>query len=93
MRSVILTHVNIGEGYPNKPMTRVIRARQAQTTFKRGSTVGAGSIVLHGVTIGEDAAVGAGVVVKKDVPPRTVVRSSAHEPPYTVAERFLRAGP
>jgi len=40
---------------------------------KRGSSIGAGSVILPGVTIGENAMVGAGSVVTKDVPDNSVV--------------------
>lgn len=91
MRSMILTHVNLGEGYPNKPTTRMVRTRRAPTIFKRGCSVGAGAIILHGVTVGEDAVVGAGVVVKKDVPSRTIIRSSAQLPDYVMPDRFFES--
>jgi acetyltransferase-like isoleucine patch superfamily enzyme len=41
--------------------------------IKRGSSLGAGSIVLPGVTIGEFAVIGAGAVVTRDVPPNGLV--------------------
>jgi acetyltransferase-like isoleucine patch superfamily enzyme len=41
--------------------------------IKRGSWIGANSIILPGVTIGENAVVGAGSVVTKSVPDRSVV--------------------
>ncbi len=40
--------------------------------IKKGSWIGAGTIILPGVTIGENAVVGAGSVVTKDVPARTL---------------------
>ena len=41
--------------------------------LKRGSWIGAGSIILPGVTIGRNAVVGAGAIVTKNVPEFTVV--------------------
>jgi acetyltransferase-like isoleucine patch superfamily enzyme len=43
------------------------------TLVKKGSSIGAGAVILCGVTIGEGAMVGAGSVVTKDVPPHSVV--------------------
>jgi acetyltransferase-like isoleucine patch superfamily enzyme len=43
------------------------------TIVKKGSSIGAGSIIVCGVTIGEGALVGAGSVVTKDVPSNTIV--------------------
>lgn len=48
--------------YPSKPVVA-----------KRGSWIGAGSIILPGATIGENAVVGAGSVVVKNVPAFSVV--------------------
>jgi acetyltransferase-like isoleucine patch superfamily enzyme len=42
-------------------------------TLRRGSSIGAGAVVLPGITIGECAMVGAGAVVTKDVPSFAVV--------------------
>lgn len=42
-------------------------------TFKYGSRIGGGSVIMQGVTIGKNSLVGAGSVVTKDVPPKTVV--------------------
>jgi acetyltransferase-like isoleucine patch superfamily enzyme len=53
----------INQGYyPSQPVV-----------LKRGSWIGAGTIVLPGVTIGENAVVGAGSVVTRDVAARTLV--------------------
>ena len=40
-----------------------------KTKVCKGSSIGAGSVILPGVTIGEGAVIGAGSVVTKDVPP------------------------
>jgi acetyltransferase-like isoleucine patch superfamily enzyme len=45
-------------------------------TFRTGSIIGAGSIVLPGVTIGERALIGAGALVASDVPSEAVVVGS-----------------
>lgn len=39
-----------------------------KTIIKKGSSLGAGCVILPGITIGEGAMVGAGAVVTKDVP-------------------------
>lgn len=43
------------------------------TLIKKGSSIGAGSIILPDVTIGEFAMIGAGSVVSKNVPDHTLV--------------------
>ncbi|MGD1060633.1 MAG: acyltransferase [Methanomassiliicoccales archaeon] len=43
------------------------------TLVKRGSSIGAGAVVVCGVSVGERAMIGAGAVVTKDVPPHTLV--------------------
>ncbi len=43
------------------------------TVVKRGSSIGAKSVILPGITIGENAMVGAGSVVTKDVPNNTII--------------------
>lgn len=45
----------------------------APVHIKRGTWIGARSIILPGVTIGENSVVGAGSVVTKDVPDNTLV--------------------
>ena len=41
-------------------------------TIKRGSWIGANTVILAGVTIGENSVVGAGSIVTRDIPPRVV---------------------
>lgn len=89
MRAVLLTHLNVGDGYPDKPVAQLIPKKEKPTILRRGCSVGAGAIVLCGVEIGEDAVVNAGVVVDQDVPPRTIVTSSRHKADYTMPERFF----
>lgn len=89
MRTIILTHVNVGE-YPGKPIAKLIPKRQQPTVLRRGCSVGAGAILLCGVEIGEHAVVGAGVVVDHDVPPRTVVTTSRGKPDYQIPEALVR---
>lgn len=90
MRAILLTHRNLGDGYPDKPTTQLIPKKQAPTRIERGASIGAGAIVLCGVTIGEDSVINAGVVVDEDVPPRTIVTSSRAKLPYTMPEKFFR---
>jgi acetyltransferase-like isoleucine patch superfamily enzyme len=89
MRCIILTHLNLGDDYPDKPTARLIPKKQKPTILRRGCSVGAGSIILCGVEVGEDAVVNAGVVVDQDVPARTIVTSSRHKAPYTMPEKFF----
>jgi len=44
-----------------------------QTRIKKGTSIGANSVILPGVTIGEEVLVGGGSVVTKDVPCRAIV--------------------
>ena len=44
-----------------------------RTTVRRGSSIGAGAVILPGVEIGEDALIGAGSVVTKNVPRNAIV--------------------
>lgn len=90
MRSVIITHLNVGEGYANNPKQRLFPTKRQPVILRRGAAVGARCVILAGVEIGEDAIVNAGVVVEKDVPPRTIVRSSKVRDDYTMPERFFR---
>jgi acetyltransferase-like isoleucine patch superfamily enzyme len=90
MRAIIITHLNLGDGYPNKPIAKLIPKRQKPTVIERGASVGVGSILLCGVTVGEDAVVGGGVVVSQDVPPRTILASTEQRKPYTVPEQLFR---
>lgn len=47
-----------------------------KTVLKKGSSIGAGAVILPGVTIGENALVGAGAIVTKDVPANSTVTGS-----------------
>ena len=64
MRSVILTHQDVGGSGLSSRLPRLV----ADTRISRGAYVGAGAIIFPGVTVGENAVVGAGAVVTKDVP-------------------------
>lgn len=44
-----------------------------ETILRRGSSIGAGAVILPGLTIGERAMVGAGSVVTRSVPPNAIV--------------------
>ncbi len=46
-----------------------IDSKQGKVTLKRGSAVGANTVVLPGVTIGEGSIVGAQSLVNRDIPP------------------------
>lgn len=52
----------------------------APVNLKRGSWLGAGTVVLSGVTIGENSVVGANSLVTKDVEPYTVVAGNPATP-------------
>ena len=81
MRVSILTHLDVGKS----PLAeRHLVAKRSPVHLKRGSYVGAGAMILHGVTVGEEAAVGAMSLVKRDVPSRTLVGGV----PITVIRKF-----
>jgi acetyltransferase-like isoleucine patch superfamily enzyme len=89
MRAILLTHLNMGHGYPNKPLARLFPQKKKPTILRRGCSIGAGAIVACGVEVGEDSVVNAGVVVDRDVPPRTVVNSSRQRANITIPDRFF----
>ena len=43
------------------------------TLVKKGSSIGAGSVIICGITIGENAMIGASSTVTKDVPPHSLI--------------------
>ena len=47
-----------------------------KTLVKRGSALGAGSIILAGVTVGKYAMIGAGALVTEDVPPYALMKGN-----------------
>lgn len=70
-RVLILTHTNVG--YKDHPLQRFFPKKSQKVLIKKGSVVGAGSIILPGITIGEQSFVAAGSVVTENVPPNTLV--------------------
>lgn len=70
-------------GIGAKIMLHAFEARQfkaGRVTFRRGSLIGAFSLVGPGVEVGEGAQVGAGAVVWRDVPPgATIIGNPARE--------------
>lgn len=70
-RVTILTHQNVG--YRDHPLQKYFPKFSKPVVFKKGSVVGAGSIILPGVIVGRESFVAAGSVVTKDVPARTLV--------------------
>lgn len=89
MRAVLLTHINMGHDYPNKPLARLFPRRSKPTILRKGCSIGAGAIVACGVEVGENAVVNAGVFVDRDVPPRTVINSSRQKPDFRIPDRFF----
>lgn len=55
------------------PRSRQWSENYLTTVLKRGSSIGAGAIILPGITIGAGAMVGAGAVVTRDVPENVTV--------------------
>lgn len=89
MRAILLTHLNMGHDYPNKPLARLYPMKSKPTILRRGCSIGAGAIVACGVEVGEDAVVNAGVVVDRDVPPRTVVNNTRQRANLRIPDRFF----
>ncbi len=89
MRAILLTHINMGHDYPNKPLARLYPMKKRPTILRRGCSIGAGAIIACGVEVGEDSVVNAGVVVDRDVPARTVVNSSRQRADIRISDRFF----
>jgi len=70
-RVTVLTHQNVG--YKDHPLQKHFPKFSKTVVFKKGSVVGAGSIILPGVVVGKESFVAAGSVVTKNVPARTLV--------------------
>jgi maltose O-acetyltransferase len=70
-RTTVLTHMNVG--YATHPLQTFFPAMTAETRFKKGSFVGACSVVLAGSILGEGSFVAAGSVIKGEVPSWTLV--------------------
>jgi acetyltransferase-like isoleucine patch superfamily enzyme len=68
---LVATHLSVG--FSNHPLHKFFPKHTRPTVFKKGSFVGARSIVLAGVTVGEGAFIAAGSVVTKDVKKYTLV--------------------
>ena len=70
-RAIILSHVTVG--LTGHPLLKPYPPKVGHTKLKRGSFVGAGSVILAGTVVDTNSLVGAGSVVTKDVPPSYVV--------------------
>lgn len=70
-RVLILTHTNVG--YKDHPLQKFFPKKSQKVLIKKGSVVGAGSIILPGITIGEQSFVAAGSVVTENVSSNTLV--------------------
>lgn len=57
---------------PNVLISEQGHSQAKMVTLKKGSWIGANSIILPGVTIGENAVIGAGSIVTKSVPDKMV---------------------
>lgn len=60
-------------GKPDTPVIEQGHFAAVDTTLKKGSWIGANSILLPGITVGINSIVGAGSIVTKNVPDNTVV--------------------
>jgi acetyltransferase-like isoleucine patch superfamily enzyme len=89
MRAILLTHLNMGHDYPNKPLARLYPVKHKPTILRRGCSIGAGAIVACGVEVGEDSVVNAGVMVDRDVPPRTVVNTTRPRPNVRIPDSLF----
>lgn len=93
MRAILLTHLNMGHGYPNKPLARLYPQKKKPTILRRGCSIGAAAVVACGVEVGEDSVVNAGVVVDRDVPPRTVVNVTRPRPNVRIPDSLFGPKP
>jgi UDP-2-acetamido-3-amino-2,3-dideoxy-glucuronate N-acetyltransferase len=61
--------------FTNDPFPRSKRymSEYPRTVLRRGSSIGAGAVLLPGLTMGAQAMIGAGAVVTRDVPPYAIV--------------------
>ncbi|GAB7543292.1 acyltransferase [Cupriavidus ulmosensis] len=55
------------------PRSKVYPEAFAQTTVRKGASIGGGAVLLAGITIGANAMVGAGAVVTRSVPDGAIV--------------------
>ena len=55
------------------PRSKRHLSEHPRTTLRRGSSIGAGAVLLPGLTVGAQAMVGAGAVVTRDVPAFAIV--------------------
>ncbi|HEX2763151.1 MAG TPA: acyltransferase [Allosphingosinicella sp.] len=61
------------------------------TLIRRGSSIGAGAVILPGLVIGENAMVGAGAVVYRDVPAGSTVIGNPARVAHGVVRKLARA--
>lgn len=87
MRSIVLTHLNVGA---DKPVLRLFPARRKPVRIGASCSVGAGCIIACGVEIGEHALINAGVFVDRDIPPRTIVSKGPQRPDVQIPERLIK---
>jgi acetyltransferase-like isoleucine patch superfamily enzyme/dTDP-4-dehydrorhamnose 3,5-epimerase-like enzyme len=75
------------------PRSKTHLSEYPRTLLRRGSSIGAGAVLLPGLTVGAHAMVGAAAVVTRDVPPYAIVTGNpARIVGYVDAERS-RAAP
>jgi len=70
-RVMVLTHHNVG--FKDHPLQARFPSRLAPVLVRRGSFVGAGSLILAGTTLGPEAFVGASTLVNRDLTTGSVV--------------------
>jgi acetyltransferase-like isoleucine patch superfamily enzyme len=76
MRSNLITSFDVGPG----PLKERRPRKQGPIAIGRGTYLGTGVTVLHGVTIGDEATVGAHCLIRKDVPDgATMISEQARE--------------
>lgn len=82
---------------PNVTLARETQAAESRfsarfegVTLRRGSSIGAGAVLLPGVEVGEDAIVEPGAVVTRSVPARTVVAGNPAREVRCISRRATR---
>jgi acetyltransferase-like isoleucine patch superfamily enzyme len=68
-RAVFMTHADCND----RPMSRWYPRQRGPIKVGKGSWIGVGATILHGVTLGDYCVVGAGAVVRDSFPDRSVV--------------------
>ena len=62
----IITHLNVG--YKDHPLQAKFESSSGPVIIKRGSYIGTGTTILHGVEVGQRSFIAAGSIVTRNIP-------------------------